>query len=99
MAEMTGFPLVVEMLHGYGIKAVFHMPYVLDSAPVEMEKLRIQRVWCHNDKAAAYMADGYARISRGPRTAMAQSVGAATLAAGLQNAWLACSPVTALADR
>ena len=99
MAEMTGFRYIAEMLHGYGIRAVFHVPYVLDGALVEMEKLGIRRIRCHSEKAAAYMADGYARIARGPGIAMAQSVGAANLAAGLQDAWLACSPVIAVTGR
>ncbi len=99
MAEMTGFRLIAEMLHGYGVRCVFHVPYVLDGALVEMEKLGIRRVRCHSEKAAAYMADGYARVVRGPGVAMAQSVGAANLAAGLQDAWLACSPVIAVTGR
>ena len=99
MAEMTGFRYIAEMFHGYGIRAVFHVPYVLDGALVEMEKLGIRRVRCHSEKAAAYMADGYARVARGPGVAMAQSVGAANLAAGLQDAWLACSPVIAVTGR
>ncbi len=99
MAEMTGFRYIAEMFHGYGIRAVFHVPYVLDGALVEMEKLGIRRIRCHSEKAAAYMADGYARVARGPGVAMAQSVGAANLAAGLQDAWLACSPVIAVTGR
>ena len=99
MPEMTGYRYIAEMLHGYGIRAVFHVPYVLDGALVEMEKLGIRRVRCHSEKAAAYMADGYARAARGPGIAMAQSVGAANLAAGLQDAWLAGSPVIALTGR
>ena len=99
MPEMTGYRYIAEMLHGYGIRAVFHVPYVLDGALVEMEKLGIRRIRCHSEKAAAYMADGYARVARGPGIAMAQSVGAANLAAGLQDAWLAGSPVIALTGR
>ena len=34
------------------------------------------------------MADGYARVARRPGVCMAQSVGAANLASGLQDAWL-----------
>ena len=56
-------------------------------------------VRCHSEKAAAYMADAYARVSRSPGIAMAQSVGAANLAAGLQDAWLAGSPVIAVTGR
>lgn len=96
---MTGYRYIAEMFRGYGIKSVFHVPYVLDGALVEMEKLGIRRIRCHSEKAAAYMADGYARVARGPGIAMAQSVGAANLAAGLQDAWLACSPVIAVTGR
>lgn len=99
MAEMTGYRYIAEMLRGYGIRTVFHVPYVLDGALVEMEKLGIRRIRCHSEKAAAYMADGYARVARGPGIAMAQSVGAANLAAGLQDAWLAGSPVIAVTGR
>lgn len=99
MPEMTGYRYIAEMLHGYGIGAVFHVPYVLDGALVEMEKLGIRRIRCHSEKAAAYMADGYARVAGGPGIAMAQSVGAANLAAGLQDAWLAGSPVIAVTGR
>jgi acetolactate synthase-1/2/3 large subunit len=45
------------------------------------------------------MADGYARVKRRVGICMAQSVGAANLAAGLQDAFLACSPVLALTGR
>ena len=99
MPEMTGYRYIAEMLRGYGIRAVFHVPYVLDGALVEMEKLGIRRIRCHSEKAASYMADGYARVAHGPGIAMAQSVGAANLAAGLQDAWLACSPVIAVTGR
>jgi acetolactate synthase-1/2/3 large subunit len=42
------------------------------------------------------MADGYARMARRPGVCMAQSVGAANLASGLQDPWLGRSPVIAL---
>jgi acetolactate synthase-1/2/3 large subunit len=66
---------------------------------MEMERLGIRRIQTHGEKAAAYMADAFARIRRGPGICMAQSVGAANLAAGLQDAYLACSPVIALTGR
>jgi acetolactate synthase-1/2/3 large subunit len=50
----------------------------------------------HGEKAAAYMADGYARASRKPGICMAQNIGAANLAAGLRDAYMACSPVIAI---
>src|SRR5690606_38554580 len=53
----------------------------------------------HSEKAAAYMADGYARAGHRPGVCMAQSVGAANLAAGLQDAYLGNSPVIAITGR
>ena len=66
---------------------------------MEMEKLGIKRIMTHGEKGAAYMADGYARVNRSAGFCMAQSVGAVNLAAGLQDAYLACSPVIALTGR
>ncbi len=99
MPKMTGSRFIAETLNGYGVKAVFFVPSILKTALVEMEKLGIKRVLCHSEKAAAYMADGYARAARAPGIAMAQSVGAANLAAGLQDAYLALSPVIAITGR
>src|SRR5207237_667823 len=80
---------VAEMVHGYGISHVFLVPTILTPALAAMGELGITRVTTHGEKAAAYMADGYARASRKPGVCMAQTVGAATLAAGLTDAWLA----------
>ena len=99
VAQMTGGRFIAETVHGYGISHVFFMPYIGPRALMEMEKLGIRRVQTHGEKAAAYMADAYARIKRGPGLCMAQSVGAVNLAAGLQDARLACSPVIALTGR
>ena len=99
MPSMTGGRFIAEMAHGYGITHVFFMPYIGPRALMEMEKLGIKRVQTHGEKAAAYMADAYARTKRAPGLCMAQAVGALNLAAGLQDAYLACSPVVALTGR
>ena len=99
MPSMTGGRFIAETVHGYGITHVFFMPYIGPRALMEMEKLGIKRVQTHGEKAAAYMADAYARVNRSPGLCMAQSVGAVNLAAGLQDAFLACSPVVALTGR
>ncbi len=96
MPRMTGSRFIAEMLHGYGVTTIFWMPAIIKSGIMEMERAGMRRVLCHSEKAAAYMADGYARASRRPAVAMSQSVGAANLAAGLQDAWLAGSPVIAI---
>ncbi len=66
------------------------------SALAEMEDMGIRRVTTHGEKAAAYMADGYARASGRPGICLAQNVGAANLAAGLRDAYMACSPAIAI---
>ena len=99
MAKLTGGRYFAETVHGYGLDHVFYVPYIAPRAMMEMEKLGIRRVMAHGEKAAAYMADGYARIRRGPGLCMAQSVGALNLAAGLQDAYLASSPVIAVTGR
>ena len=96
---MTGARFTAEMAHGYGITHVFFMPFIGPRTLMEMEKLGMDRIQTHGEKAAAYMADAYARVKRGPGLCMAQSVGAVNLAAGLQDAYLACSPVIALTGR
>ena len=96
MARMTGAQVLAEMLHGYGVSHVFMVPAVLRRTFAEMEhRTKIQRIHTHGEKAAAYMADGYARASSRPGVCMAQVVGALNLAAGLRDAWLAHSPVIA----
>jgi acetolactate synthase-1/2/3 large subunit len=72
---------------------------ILRKTMVELEKAGIKRILTHSEIAAAYMADGYARISGKPGICMAQSVGAANLAAGLQDPYLAHSPVIAITGR
>ena len=99
MPRMTGGRFLAETAHGYGITHVFFMPVVAQRALLEMEKLGIRRIMTHGEKAAAYMADGYARTSKRVGVCMAQSVGAANLAAGLQDPFLARSPVVAITGR
>ena len=89
MSKMPGARFLAETVHGYGITHVFFLPYIAPRALMEMEKLGIKRIQTHGEKAAAYMADAYARVIRRPSLCMAQSVGAVNLAAGLQDAYLA----------
>jgi len=94
--KLTGAQVLADMLAGYGVSHVFMVPAVLRRTFAEMERrTAIHRIHCHGEKAAAYMADGYARASGKPGVCMAQVVGALNLAAGLRDAWLAHSPVIA----
>ena len=91
MTKMTGGKFIADTVHGYGISHVFFMPYIAPRALMEMEKLGIRRIQTHGEKAAAYMADAYARVKRGPGLCMAQSVGAVNLAAVPVIGWLLAS--------
>src|SRR5215471_5009997 len=94
--KMLGAECMADMLKGYGVTHVFHVPAVLRRSFVEMERRTdIKRLHVHGEKSAAYMADGYARASGKPGICMAQVIGALNLAAGLRDAWLAHSPVIA----
>ena len=95
----TGARFIAETLKGYGVTHVFYVDAILRKTMVDLEELGIRRVITHSEKAAAYMADGYARVSHKPGVCMAQSVGAANLAAGLQDAYLGLSPVVALTGK
>ena len=95
--KMTGAQCLADMFKGYGVTHVFHVPAVLRTTFAEMEhRTDIKRLHVHGEKAAAYMADGYARASGKPGICMAQVIGALNLAAGLRDAWLAHSPVIAM---
>jgi acetolactate synthase-1/2/3 large subunit len=99
MPRMTGARFIAETLKGYGVTHVFYVPTVVPEVMIEMERLGIARVVTHGEKAAAYMADGYARVVKRPGVCLAQSVGAANLAAGLQDAYLGLSPVIAISGQ
>src|SRR5256886_13380042 len=95
--RMTGAECLADMLKGYGVTHVFHVPAVLRKTMAVMEsRTDIKRLHVHGEKAAAYMADGYARASGKPGICAAQVIGALNLAAGLRDAWLAHSPVIAM---
>jgi len=97
MAQMTGAHYLATALERYGVTNVFVVPTIASETLVAMERhTAIRRIVPHSEKGAAYMADGYARASGRLGVCGAQTVGRANLAAGLQDAYLACSPVLAL---
>lgn len=97
--KMKGARLIAQMLKAYGVTHVFFMDAILRRALAEMEDVGITRILGHSEKAVAYMADGYARVSGRPGICMAQSVGAANLASGMQDPYLGHSAVIALTGR
>ena len=96
MPRMTGSRLFAEMLHGYGITHVFFVPTILMDALAVMDELGIRKIMTHGEKAAAYMADGYARARGAPGVCMGQQIGASNLAAGLRDGFMGCSPIIAV---
>jgi acetolactate synthase-1/2/3 large subunit len=96
MSVMSTGRFFANTLEGYGVTHVFLVPAIFQQAMAAMEETRIQRVTAHHEMAAAYMADGYARAGRKPGICMGQAVGAGNLAAGLRDAFQACSPVVAV---
>lgn len=96
MATMTGDRYFAQALDAYGVSHVFFVPTIMMPAMAEMEELGIVRVVTHGEKAAAYMADGYARAAHRPGVCLAQNIGSSNLAAGLRDARMACSPVIAI---
>jgi acetolactate synthase-1/2/3 large subunit len=98
-STITGARFIAETLKGYGVTHVFYVDAILRKTMVDLEELGIRRVITHSEKAAAYMADGYARVSYRAGVCMAQSVGAANLASGLQDAYLGLSPVIAITGK
>ena len=96
---LTGAEWLARSLAANGTTHVFFIDAVIRRTLIELGTLNVQRVLGHSEKAVAYMADGYARIAGRPGVCFAQSVGAANLASGLQDAYLGFSPVIAITGR
>ena len=97
MKKQKGAVVLAELLKSLGVTHIFMVPAVLRRTMVEIEKrTNIKRLHVHSEKSAAYMADGYARVSHKPAICMAQIIGALNIAAGLRDAFLAHSPVIAM---
>ena len=96
MPRMTGSRLFAEMLQGYGVTHVFFVPTILLESLAEMDGLGIRKILAHSEKAAAYMADGYARAAGRPGVCMGQQIGASNLASGLRDGFMAGTPMIAI---
>ena len=96
---MNGAEWLARALAGAGTTHVFFVESVLRRTLLQLKDLGVTPILAHSEKAAAYMADGYARIAGRPGVCMAQAVGAATLASGLQDPFLGRTPVVALTGR
>ncbi len=95
--RMKGQQFLAELVRRSGTKAVFFVPTFLYPTLVELAEDPIKRVLCHSEKAAGYMADGYAQASGTPTIVIAQiGPGATNLYAGLVDAWQSNTPLLAL---
>lgn len=96
MPKISGARLFAEMMRGYEVSHIFFVPAFMLKAFAEMEDMPVKRIMVHGEKAAAYMADGYARASGKPGVCMAQMIGASNLAAGCRDAFMAGAPMIAI---
>src|SRR5918911_5291617 len=96
MPKMTGNRYFAEAMRGYGVTHLFYVNSIAGKAMLEMESVGVKRVITHGEKAAAYMADAYARATHRPGICLAQDIGSTNLAAGLRDAHMASSPVIAI---
>jgi len=96
---MHGSQYLAQLLKVYGVSHVFYVESFIRRVMFALEDLGVKRISVHSEKSAAYMADGFARLSGRPGVCMSQSVGAANLAAGLKDAFLGHAPVIAFTGR
>jgi acetolactate synthase I/II/III large subunit len=97
--RITGAQWLARTIVDSGTTHVFWVDAVLRRTLIELGATKVTRVLAHTEKSAVYMADGYARVAGRPGLCFAQSVGAANMAAGLQDAYLARAPVIAFTGR
>src|SRR5262249_46814853 len=96
---MNGAEWLARALAGAGTTHVFFVESVLRRTLLQLKDLGVTPVPAHTDNSAAYLAAGYAGIAGRPGVCLAQAVGAANLASGLQDPFLGRSPVVALTGR
>jgi acetolactate synthase I/II/III large subunit len=94
--NISGNVYLARVLRDLGVTHVFYVPVLAPEAMKELTRLGVQPMVTHGEKAAAYMADGYARVSRRVGVCGAQNIGGTNLAAGLRDAYLSRTPVLAL---
>ncbi|MDF1553639.1 MAG: thiamine pyrophosphate-binding protein, partial [Deferrisomatales bacterium] len=96
--QMTGARAFVNVLQEEGIQHVFHLPGsqitdILD----EIYQSPIRAILTRHEQGAAFMADGYARATRGVGICMSTvGPGAVNLVAGIASSFKASVPVIAV---
>jgi acetolactate synthase I/II/III large subunit len=94
--SMQSSEQIAGMLSDYGVTHFFFVPVILPETLKRMHERGIVPVMTHGEKAAAYMADGYARVTRKVALCGSQAIGSTNLAAGLRDAYMARAPIVAL---
>jgi thiamine pyrophosphate-dependent acetolactate synthase large subunit-like protein len=98
MAELTGNEILARCVKAQGVKDIF---FIMGGPMLDAETACINEgirlIDTRHEQGAAYMAQGYSRVTQGPGVCMAAS-GPATLnfSTGLANALIDCCPVVAL---
>src|SRR5438045_9118127 len=85
-ASMNGAEWLARALAGTGMSHVFFVESVMRRTLLHLGDLGEKHILDHSEKAAAYMADGYARVARTTGMCRATSVGAAYIAYHMHDA-------------
>lgn len=95
--EMSGAQIVARTLKACGVKYFFCMSGGMHQIFFELQNEGIEVILARNEKTAANMADGYARMSRRPTTCYSQHGSAAAILSSMLYEPMFChSPVLAL---
>src|SRR5690348_18439781 len=98
MAELSGNEILARCLKAQGVKDMF---FIMGGPMLDAETACINEgirlIDTRHEQGAAYMAQGYSRVTQGPGVCMAAS-GPATLnvSTGLAHALVDCWPLLAL---
>jgi thiamine pyrophosphate-dependent enzyme len=58
--DASGARIIAELIHAHAVSYVFFVPAILRDGLAELGSLGVRSVSAHGEKAAAYLADGYA---------------------------------------
>ncbi len=97
--KYSGAKGIIKMLEAYEAEYFFGIPGTTMALWAEIPDSSVRSILAKDERAAAYMADGYARISSKPGICTAQ-VGAGTLnlLTGIATAYACSVPIIAIAD-
>jgi len=97
MAKMRGSDFVSEAIKQMGVSHIFLVPTHLFASLVKLDGTGIRRVMTHGEKAAVYMADGYAKASFRPGVVITQGgPGSTNVCAGLAEPWMSRTPIVCI---